>query len=172
VIVEFSLIIAAFQLVSMKNGILYSAAFAVLLAIVGQISGIKNPTFVFYTNPILTDFALGILVFRLARTGVFPFSLPRRTAIALAAMTIAVCAVAVALRPFLWQEAPRLLALGLPMSLLLRCRLGATRRLQRFKVGGLSGEVHLLDRVRVTRRRKRRISTHCNGSAVRDPRSS
>ncbi len=119
VIVEFSLIIAAFQLISMKNGILYSAAFAVLLAIVGQISGIKNPTFVFYTNPILTDFALGILVFRLARTGVFPFSLPRRTAIALAATTIAVCAVAVTLRPFLWQEAPRLLALGLPMSLLL-----------------------------------------------------
>jgi exopolysaccharide production protein ExoZ len=119
VIVEFSLIIAAFQLVSMRNGIFYAAAFAVFLAVAGQISGIKNPTLAFYTNPILTDFALGILVFRLARTGLVPFSLPRRAAIGLAVTTVAVCAAAVTLRPFLWQEAPRLLTLGLPMSFLL-----------------------------------------------------
>jgi exopolysaccharide production protein ExoZ len=119
IIIEFSLIIAAFQLVSMKNGILYSAAFVVLLVVVGQASGIKNPTFVFYTNPILVDFALGILVYRLGRTGVFPLSFPRRVATAVAALVVAACLAAVIMRPFLWPEAPRLLALGLPTSMLL-----------------------------------------------------
>jgi peptidoglycan/LPS O-acetylase OafA/YrhL len=103
----------------MKNGIFYSAAFVVLLVVVGQASGIKHPTFVFYTNPILVDFALGILVYRLARTGVFPLSFPRRAATALAALAVAVCLAAVIMRPFLWPEVPRLLALGLPTSILL-----------------------------------------------------
>jgi exopolysaccharide production protein ExoZ len=119
IIVEFSLIIAAFQLVSVKNGIFYSAAFVVLLVVVGQASGIKHPTFVSYTNPILVDFALGIFVYRFARAGTFPLRLPRREAITLAAITVAACLTAVILRPFLWPGVPRLLALGLPTSILL-----------------------------------------------------
>jgi exopolysaccharide production protein ExoZ len=119
VIVEFSLIIAAFQLVSMKYGVLYSAAFAVLLAAVGHVSGIKNPIFAFYTNPILIDFALGILVFKLVNSGLLSRKYPRRAAIALAATTVSVSAAAVILHPFWWPEMPRLLALGLPMSFLL-----------------------------------------------------
>lgn len=119
VIVEFSLIIATFQLVSIKNGIFYSAAFAVVLAAVGQTAGIKNSVFAFYTNPILIDFALGILVFRLSKFAIFPSSFPRRAAIVLVAATVAVCAIAIILRPFFWHELPRLLTLGVPTSLLL-----------------------------------------------------
>jgi exopolysaccharide production protein ExoZ len=119
VIVEFSLIIAVFQLVSRKNGILYSAAFAVLIAAVGQVSGTTNPTFVFYTNPIITDFALGILIFKFVSLGRFPISLSRRGAIALACAAIVLSSVAAVLRPFAWPELPRLIALGLPMAIVL-----------------------------------------------------
>ncbi|QKC85289.1 acyltransferase family protein [Mesorhizobium sp. NZP2077] len=119
VIVEFSLIIAAFQLVSVKYGIFYSATFAVFLAAAGHTSGIENPIFVFYTNPILIDFALGIIIFKLANSGPFPFKLPWHGAVAVAAAAVAFGAVAAVLRPFFWPALPRVLALGLPMSLLL-----------------------------------------------------
>lgn len=119
VIVEFSLIIAAFQLISVKNGIFYSAAFAVLLAAAGQTLNIENPIFRFYTNPILIDFALGIIIYWLANSGPFPVKLPQRGAVALAAAAVAIGAIAAILRPFCWPALPRLLALGVPMSLLL-----------------------------------------------------
>ncbi|RVA04533.1 acyltransferase, partial [Mesorhizobium sp. M7A.F.Ca.US.002.01.1.1] len=119
VIVEFSLIIAAFQLVSVKYGILYSAAFAVLLAVAGETSSIENPIFVFYTNPILIDFAFGIVIFKLSNSGLFPFKLPWSGAVTLAAAAVAFGALAAVLRPFCWPALPRFLALGMPMSVLL-----------------------------------------------------
>ncbi|MBZ9748350.1 acyltransferase [Mesorhizobium sp. CO1-1-7] len=119
VIVEFSLIIAAFQTASAKNGVFYSAAFAVLLAGAGKITRFENPIFVFYTNPILIDFALGILIFTLVSSGPFLFKMPRRRVVVLAAAAVTFGAVAAVLRPFFWPALPRVLALGVPMSLLL-----------------------------------------------------
>ncbi|MER8492261.1 acyltransferase [Mesorhizobium australicum] len=119
VIVEFSLIIAAFQTASAKNGVFYSAAFAVLLAGAGRITRFENPIFVFYTNPILIDFALGILIFTLVSSGPFLFKMPQRRVVVLAAVAVTFGAVAAVLRPFFWPALPRVLALGVPMSLLL-----------------------------------------------------
>ncbi|TPK97568.1 acyltransferase [Mesorhizobium sp. B2-4-14] len=119
VIVEFSLIIAAFQTASAKNGVFYSAAFAVLLAGAGKITRFENPIFVFYTNPILIDFALGILIFALVSSGPFLFKMPQRRVVVLAAAAVTFGAVAAVLRPFFWPALPRVLALGVPMSLLL-----------------------------------------------------
>lgn len=119
IIVEFSLIIAAFQLVSAEYGVFYSAAFAVLLAVAGRISGTTDPILVFYTNPMLADFALGIIIFKLASSRSLLFRLPPGSAVIVAVTAVTFGAAAAVLRPFCWPGLPRLLTLGVPMSLLL-----------------------------------------------------
>jgi peptidoglycan/LPS O-acetylase OafA/YrhL len=116
-IVEFSLIVAIFQTVSVRNGIYWSAAFLVLLVALGRAARIDHPALVFYTNPILIDFALGVLAYRLV-TGGLVLRLPRTAVVRAAAGVIAVTAALIVVRPYLWPDAPRLLALGLPVSLL------------------------------------------------------
>ncbi|WP_269931954.1 acyltransferase family protein [Aminobacter sp. HY435] len=118
VIVEFSLIIAAFQLLSVRNGVYLAAAFVVLITSLGWLFPPDNPALVAYTNPILIDFALGVVVYRLVSGEKFGTSnFQAATSPALAMIVISVSAVL--LRPYLWPALPRLVGLGVPATGLL-----------------------------------------------------
>ena len=114
-IVVLSLIVAAFQSLSATRGIYFAAAFIVLLVALGKAAPLE-PAMAFYTNPILIDFALGVFGYRII-TGTGSRTAPCGHGRA-RFVTIAVTGTFIGLRPFAWPEAPRLLALGLPVSLL------------------------------------------------------
>lgn len=118
VIVEFSLIIAAFQLLSVRNGALYAALFVVAITLLGQLFPPDSPALAAYSNPILIDFALGVVVYKLV-AGTSWNNANVRAATASAVTVLAISAAAVLLRPFLWPALPRLIGLGLPATGLL-----------------------------------------------------
>lgn len=115
VIVEFSLVIAAFQLVSVRHGVYLASVFVVALVLVGEAWPPESPALIAYTNPILIDFALGVLIYRLTSVGAAAL-LPGRRGLAVGAAIILASAAAVLARPFLWPDMARLLALGVPAS--------------------------------------------------------
>lgn len=118
VIVEFSLIIAAFQTVSAKHGVYLASVFVVLLVLFGQAFPSDNPAFIAYTNPILINFAFGVLIYKLISVRAAAL-FPGRQGLAVGAAIIVVSAATVLARPFLWPDMPRLAALGVPASGLL-----------------------------------------------------
>jgi exopolysaccharide production protein ExoZ len=114
-IVEFTLIIAIFQAVSRPYGIYLSSVFVVLIVLAGMLSGSADPVVKFWTNPILIDFALGVIVYTLIMSN-FLSRMTRRTTLAMALALLGTCATAIMLRPFCWPEVPRLVGLGLPAA--------------------------------------------------------
>lgn len=118
IIIEFSVILSVFQLASRDYGVYLASAFVVLLAATGKLLDFTNPVLQFYTNPILIDFAFGVLLFKLVASGIL-FSMPRRVAIPLGFSVIALCVTAIILHPIYWPQVPRLVALGIPASGLL-----------------------------------------------------
>lgn len=118
VIVEFSLIIAAFQLLSVRHGVYYASAFVVLVTLVGRFFPTDSPALVAYTNPILIDFAFGVVVYKLVTgTNIAGAAFPIWASAAV--VMLAVSMAAVLLRPYLWPGLPRLVGLGLPATGLL-----------------------------------------------------
>lgn len=115
IIVEFSLVIAAFQAISMRKGIYFSSALVLAIATSGFIFQFTNPALQLYTNPILINFALGVLICEIAGSG-SAWLLPRRGLVPACAAILALCVVLIVLRPFYWPQSPRILALGLPAS--------------------------------------------------------
>jgi exopolysaccharide production protein ExoZ len=115
IIVEFTLILFAFQLLSRPYGVYLSSASVVLIAVGGHLSGSKNEMIVFCTNPILIDFSLGVIIFKISNQQVLMRTLLRSGALPVAAILF-ICTAAVFLRPFYWPELPRLLTLGIPAA--------------------------------------------------------
>jgi peptidoglycan/LPS O-acetylase OafA/YrhL len=115
VIAEFSLIVAFFQTISGRHGVAGALAFVVVLTVGGRLAGFQEPSLAFLTNPILIDFALGIVVYRIVTSPAFG-NVPRRLVVTAACALLAAGAMFVVVRPLLWPEAPRLLALGLPVA--------------------------------------------------------
>lgn len=118
IIIEFSLIIAAFQLISSTYGVYLSSLFVVMITSAGLIFDFQNPALNLYTNPILINFTFGILICQLVTRG-YLNSISRFWRLYGSLVIIAICIVAVILRPFYWPELPRLLTLGVPASGLL-----------------------------------------------------
>jgi peptidoglycan/LPS O-acetylase OafA/YrhL len=116
VIVEFSVFVAIFHALSPGRGVYLASAFLVVLVALAKLAQVSHPTLQVYTNPILIDFALGVLAYHLATRAVLP--LPMGAAVWLATTAIVLAVTLIMLRPFEWPGAPRLLALGLPAFLL------------------------------------------------------
>lgn len=117
-IVEFSVIVAACQKISVRNGVYISSIVIVLIAMIGVFVPPDMPMLVSYTNPIIVDFALGVIIYKITSIASFSY-LPTKSAMLASVAIIGVCAVAVILRPFFWPAVPRLVGLGLPASGLL-----------------------------------------------------
>lgn len=118
VIVEFSLMIAAFQLLSVRHGVYYASAFVVLVTMIGRLFPPDSPALIAYTNPILIDFALGVVVYKLV-TGLNVDSSISQASTSCAVVVLVVSLAVVLLRPYLWPAMPRLVGLGLPATGLL-----------------------------------------------------
>jgi peptidoglycan/LPS O-acetylase OafA/YrhL len=101
--------------VSRSYGVYLSSVFVVLIAIGGLLSGSTNPMIIFYTNPILINFAFGIVVFVIA-TNQFLVKMLLRFGASPVLAILFICTAAVFLRPFYWPELSRLIALGIPAA--------------------------------------------------------
>ncbi|MDH6229805.1 exopolysaccharide production protein ExoZ [Mesorhizobium soli] len=115
VIVEFSVITAAFQLANVRHGVYLAAAFVAALTLMGGQFHPTNRVLSAYTDPILMDFVFGVLIYKFV-TSRAATALPKPTLLLTAVAIIAICTGAVILRPYLWPSVPRLLALGVPTS--------------------------------------------------------
>lgn len=113
IIMAFSMVLAGCLLVSRTQGVYFASAFFVAVVLAGQLFKPQNPTLIFYTNPMVLDFALGCAVFKLAR--LMP-ALPRRVLIPLSLALVLGGSAIIVLRPFVWPDLPRFFLLGLPVS--------------------------------------------------------
>ncbi|RWX69965.1 acyltransferase [Mesorhizobium sp. M4B.F.Ca.ET.089.01.1.1] len=117
IIVQFSLIMAACLAVSRRNAAYLASAFVVLLVLLGRIFRPQNPALAAYTDPILIDFAFGVLIYK-ALGGEQRWPAQDR-AVGWALLALGIGMAAVVLRPMFWADLPRLVGLGLPAALLL-----------------------------------------------------
>jgi exopolysaccharide production protein ExoZ len=115
VIVEFSVITAAFQLVNARHGVYLAATFTAVLVLMGVLFHPTNHALNAYTDPILMDFVFGVLIYKFV-TSRPAAGLSKQPLLLIAIATIVICTGAVILRPYLWPSVPRLLALGVPVS--------------------------------------------------------
>lgn len=117
VIVQFSVIMAVCLAVSRRNAAYLASAFVILLVLCGHIFQPQNPALAAYTDPILIDFAFGVLIYKATAGELHWQGKDRAVGWALLALGIGVAAVV--LRPVFWPDLPRLVDLGLPAALLL-----------------------------------------------------
>ncbi|TIX97768.1 MAG: hypothetical protein E5V17_00780, partial [Mesorhizobium sp.] len=110
IIVQFSLIMAACLAVSRRNAAYLASAFVVLLVLLGRIFQPQNPALAAYTDPILIDFAFGVLIYK-ALGGEQRWPAQDR-AVGWALLALGIGMAAVVLRPMFWTDLPRLVGLG------------------------------------------------------------
>lgn len=116
-IVQFSLIMGACLAISRRNGAYLASAVVILLVLLGQIFRPESAALAAYSDPILIDFAFGVLIYK-ATAGELGW-VPDDRAVGLALLALGVGIAAVVLRPVYWPDLPRLAGLGLPAALLL-----------------------------------------------------
>ena len=117
VIVQFSLIMAVCLAMSRRNAAYLASAFVILLVLIGHMVRPQNPALAAYSDPILIDFAFGVLIYK-ATAGELRWPVKDR-AVGWALLALGVGIAAVVLRPLFWPDLPRLVDLGLPAALLL-----------------------------------------------------
>ena len=115
IIMEFSVIIAICRMISIRFCASLAAAFIVAIATAGHFLEPSNAAIRLYTNPIIVDFAFGILIFMIISSGIVQ-RLPRIATLGVGAVLVVICGLLVVLRPYHWPEVPRLFALGLPIA--------------------------------------------------------
>jgi len=114
-IIEFSLLAAITLMLDVRWRMPVLCTLALTLVFFGQIGHVETYPWIEYTNPLLIDLVLGVLIFAIVQLDLTSV-MARRPVLIAACLFILAGLTAAILRPFYWIDAPRPLALGIPAA--------------------------------------------------------